>query len=381
MHTEEKKVEYLELIYDLIFVYIIGRNNSLLHNVENGFVKGSTFLAYVLCSLAIIQIWNFSTFYINMHGRNSVRDHVALFLNMYLLYYIGEGTRLHWESFQNQYHAAWALILINIGVQYLIEYRNHRDEPEVLRTIRNMTVVLFGEAALVLCAIPVYNTTGLALAGVPIAFGIAATWLLGGKEKARMVDFTHLSERAMLYVVFTFGEMIIAVAAYFDGDFSLNSVFFSAVCFLIVVGLFLCYGLLYDRIIDREKTTTGMSYMLIHIFLIFALNCITTALEFMRNEEVMLWSKILFLVGALVLYFFCLFALQHYAKPELRLCRHFVVPIALESAAFVALMIAFRENMYVNICITLVYVFAVFLMIYRFSRQNARDSSPALKAK
>ncbi len=31
---DEKKVEYLELIYDLIFVYLIGRNNSLLHYIE-----------------------------------------------------------------------------------------------------------------------------------------------------------------------------------------------------------------------------------------------------------------------------------------------------------------------------------------------------------
>ena len=38
--TEEKKVEYLELIYDLIFVYIIGRNNSLLLHLEDGFVAG-----------------------------------------------------------------------------------------------------------------------------------------------------------------------------------------------------------------------------------------------------------------------------------------------------------------------------------------------------
>ena len=30
--SKEKKVEYIELIYDLIFVYIIGRNNSLLHH-------------------------------------------------------------------------------------------------------------------------------------------------------------------------------------------------------------------------------------------------------------------------------------------------------------------------------------------------------------
>ncbi len=103
---EEKKVEYLELIYDLIFVYVIGRNNSLLHHAENGFVNLPTFAAFVLCSLAVIQIWSFSTFYINLYGRNGVRNHVSLFLNMYLLYYMGEGTRLNWESFHNQYHIA-----------------------------------------------------------------------------------------------------------------------------------------------------------------------------------------------------------------------------------------------------------------------------------
>ena len=136
MPKDEKKVEYLELIYDLIFVYIIGRNNTLLHDVTGGFVSGSTMLAYVLGSLAAIQIWNFTTFYINMHGRNGLRDHIALFVNMYLLYYIGEGTRLHWESFQNQYCIAWALILLNIGTQYVIELRNCKSQPSRLRAIR-----------------------------------------------------------------------------------------------------------------------------------------------------------------------------------------------------------------------------------------------------
>ena len=132
---EEKKVEYLELIYDLIFVYIIGRNNSLIQTVEGGFVPFGMFLSYILCTLAVIQIWNFSTFYINMFGRNGVRDHIFLFVNMYLLYYIGEGTRLHWESFHAQYHVAWALILINIGIQYLIEKlpAHSRDSHAVSR--------------------------------------------------------------------------------------------------------------------------------------------------------------------------------------------------------------------------------------------------------
>ena len=365
---EEKKVEYLELIYDLIFVYIIGRNNSLLRHVEGGFVTGSTFLVYVFCTLAVIQIWNFSTYYINMHGRNGLRDHIALFLNMYLLYYIGDAIGPHWESYQKKFHVAWALILINLGVQYAIELRGHRGHTAEERSCKRMMIVLFGEAALVLAVLPVYNKTGVFLAALPILYGMVMTCILSDENRADLVDFPHLTERAMLYVVFTFGEMIIVIASYFDEDFTLNSVYFSAMCFLIVVGLFLCYEVLYDRIIDREMKTTGINYMIIHIFLIFALNNITTSLEFMRDEQVLLWPKILFLIGSLLLYYFCLFALQIYAKEEFRLSQRYLWPITVTTIVFVGAMILLRENMRLNILISVVYSFAVFLEIWRYSR-------------
>lgn len=51
---EEKKVEYLELVYDLIFVYIVGRNNALMHNFENGFTTLDSFSAYVFGVFAML---------------------------------------------------------------------------------------------------------------------------------------------------------------------------------------------------------------------------------------------------------------------------------------------------------------------------------------
>ena len=81
---EEKKVEYMELIYDLIFVYMISRENSLLHSIHGGFVSSGAAVIYVVSTLAIIQIWNFTTFYVNLYGRNGIRDHVFLIINMYL---------------------------------------------------------------------------------------------------------------------------------------------------------------------------------------------------------------------------------------------------------------------------------------------------------
>ena len=371
LQSKEKKVEYIELIYDLIFVYIIGRNNQLLHIFDNGFVTMPAFLSYVMTTLAIIQIWNYSTYYINVYGRRSIREHIFMFVNMFLLYFIGEGTRTDWQSYHTQYHIAWALILINIGVQYLLELSNQKDNAHNRKHIVQMAVILFIEAAMVASDIFFYQTFGNTwMSLVAILFGMGAVLIFGQKNSADVIDFTHLSERAMLYVVFTFGEMIIAISSYFEGGFSFRGVYFALMAFLIVVGLFLSYGMFYDNIIDRDKRTNGLGYMLLHIFLIFSMNNITNGLEFMRETEISLIPKILFIIGSLILFFICLFALgNRHAKTRCSRYNTLFVKAGAISAVFITLMLLLRENMMINIFITVAFVFVLFLIIYKYGKR------------
>ena len=367
---KEKKVEYIELIYDLIFVYIIGRNNSLLHGFSGGFVAPAAFAAYVMTTLAVIQIWNYSTYYINIYGRHSAREHVFLFVNMFLLYFVGEGTRADWQDFHAQYHIAWALILINIAIQYLLELRNFRNQPDRRKQILRMTAILLIEAAIVaadIFAFRAYGNTWLSMAA--ILFGMAAAILFGQKRSGGFVDFPHLSERVMLYVVFTFGEMIIGIASYFDGAFSWRSTYFALMAFLIVVGLFLSYGVFYDHIIDREKKTNGLGYMLLHIFIIFALNNITSGLEFMQETAVSLLPKLAFLVSSFLLYFGFLFSLGiRHAKARCKKYSRLCLTALALGAVFAGVMFALQENMTAGIAVTVVFIFLLFAMIYRYKK-------------
>ena len=367
---KERKVEYIELIYDLIFVYIIGRNNLLLHNIKDGFVEGGFFLSYIFCTLAVIQIWTFTTYYINVYGKKGVREHIFLFINMFLLYFLAQGIGTDWHVYHTQFHVAWALILVNIGVQYLLELRTH-PEPYHRRRIIHMAVVLFAEAVIVLLCILEYNkfsTTYLSFAAV--IFGIVAVLLSSRNACNALVDFNHLSERAMLYVVFTFGEMIIAIAAYFEGGFSLGNLYFCLMAFLIVVGLFLSYGVFYDSILDREKQTNGIGYILIHIFIIFALNNITVSLEFMRNEEVNLLAKMILIIVSFLLYFSFLLVAGIYAKKRAKPTAKVMLSLAATFLIFAVLMLLFRENMYVNIAVSVLFVWAMFALIYRFKAKH-----------
>lgn len=366
----EKKVEYLELIYDLIFVYMIGRNNSLLHFLENGFIRPEAFLTYILSTLTVLQIWYYTTLFINRYGTNGLAEHIATFINMYLLYYMADGTRLHWQTVYTRYNVAWGLILVNLAVQYSLKLRKTGGaapwEAAHLKLNRRLLLV---QAAIVLASVPVYRLTGAPLSPLGMAFGMAASLLLRGTADLVAVDFPHLTERVMLYVVFTFGEMIIGIAGYFSGGVTVRSVYFSLMAFLIVAGLFLNYGFVYDHLIDRERHTSGKGYMFLHIFLIAAMNNITAALEFMQEAEVDAVPKNIFMAASLLVYFLFLFLLERFAVVRLEKNRRFLRLLLAGFAAFIVLMGALYKYPAWSIAVTVAFIYGFFLLIFAYWRR------------
>lgn len=370
IQTEEKKVEYVELIYDLIFVYLIGRNNSILHYTDNGIISLKVYFMYVLLTLAVIQIWSYSSVYINLYGKNSIRNHIFLFINMYLLYHMANGIKDNWQESFYQFNIAWFLIIINITIQNIIEIRNYKAVPWQVFMLKRTIYIMLGEALLILIHMLVFTLTGISIAFVPLLFSIIAVSLSGRTTMLVPVDFNHLTERAMLYVVFTFGEMIISISSYFKGGLTFNTIYFSIMAFLIVAGLFVSYELMYNRIIDREKITNGTGYMMLHLFLILALNNISVALEFMREEEINLLFKTLFITISLVVYFIFMLLMGIYAKKRLGVNKKFVSFLIIYSISFMILMALFREYMYINIIITVLYVAVIFITLYLRSKSQ-----------
>lgn len=361
---EEKKVEYIELIYDLIFVYLIGRNNSLLHAIQDGFIQPRAFLTYLLSTLVILHVWYFSALFINRYGSNGPAEHLMIFVNMYLLCYMGGGISAQWEQSYVRYNLAWGLILVNLAVHYCLKYRaSARETPWESAHIRHQIVLLLVQAAIVLGSIPLFPLTGVLLSPLALVFGIVASALTRNVGSLVAVDFAHLSERVMLFVVFTFGEMIICVAGYFQGGFTVSNVCFSLMAFLTVAGLFLSYEYLYDHIIDREASYSGNGYMILHIFLIAAMNNITTALEFMREPQVRALPRTVFLVVSLLVYFLFLFLLERYAPLRVKGSRRFFGQLAALGAVYAGLVALFYRNSYVTGALTVLLVWGLFLVL------------------
>jgi uncharacterized membrane protein len=85
--------------------------------------------------------------------------------------------------------------------------------------------------------------------------------------------------------------------------------------------------------------------------------------------------KMLFLIGSFLVYFLCIFLLGRYAKRRCMFNRKFVTLMGISAAVFIGAMLIFREHMKINILLTVVYGFAVFLMIHKFGKAQKEEAS------
>ena len=363
LEEEERKVEYIELIYDLIFVHVIGRCGALL-KLEEGVPDESVYVTFLLFSVAVLEIWYYSTLFINRFPRFPVQRNVSIFINMYLLYYLAEGIKDNWRDFYYQIHISWCLILLHMAAQYWFALRRSGEEEQHWRRDFYM---LLTEASIVALSIPVFVKTGriispLALL-VGMCFGITAN-----KTVKRGADFPHLTERVMLYVVFSFGEMIVELAGFFKDGFHPLGICHSVLALAFAAGLFLNYGYVYDHIIDRNRQTSGDGYLFLHLFLIISLSYLTQVLEMLRNPIVPDSQKIFSLSVWLFAYLVFLSLLERYAKE--RACQNYYLRLILISFAYLGLLILTRNHPLANFASSVLYIYAIHASLRLFRKRK-----------
>lgn len=367
MQQSDKKVEYIELIYDLIFVYLIGRNNSLLDMVEGGFVSAKTLITFLILSLIILQIWYHTALFINRYGSNGIAENVMLLVNMFLLYIMGTGTINEWGEYYDAYVSAWTLILLNLALQYGLKLNSEEDASRKKNIVQNI-IVLCAQAAVAAVSIPVYHVTGWAFAPWAMAIGFAAAPFI---ERVP-VNFAHLTERVMLYVVFTFGEMVITAAGYFSGGFSWDTLYFALMSFLIVAGLFFSYGFMYDRLLDRSRESDGTGYLLLNVFLLIDLSNVTNALDLMRNPEVDPFRVTVFMVISLLIYFGCLAATERWSTRQLLNRGSFVIGLVAMFGIYTLIMLFMPGSRYISVAVTVIFICVQLLHLSRAEKSTEK---------
>ncbi len=366
-----KKVEYIELFFDLIFVYSFRSINSLFHHVEEGFPSAALMGSFFFLMMVAVQVWFFSTMFFNRYGRKSLRDYISILINMYFLYYMASDSMLDWTTHYVRYHVAWACIMLNLSYRSLDKLRHGSHIDDVDRHIlQSNCSAEFFQAGLAFATIPIYQATGIMISPLVLLFGFAAKWFEYRYYKLRPVDFPHLSERVLLLVILTFGEMIIGISAYFDAG---DQVLMNVSAFLVVVLMFLSYGFFYDNALYHQQKTSGLGYLTRHVFLICAINTTTIALELGAREGINKNYRLIFLILCMFAYYGFMMTLVRYRKWELADTRGFIGITVLMMGVYGICMLYAGGTPHIAFLVTVLYCLLNLLLRFRdYHRQTGK---------
>ena len=120
MPVKEKKVELIELFYDLIFVYAISRLTSLISEPLNGGLDSNALFVYVITSFVILQAWLYFTNYVNRYGEWNWYEYLIACINMISVIYMANTISANWVFMYLPFNLSMLIMLLTVLSLYLV---------------------------------------------------------------------------------------------------------------------------------------------------------------------------------------------------------------------------------------------------------------------
>jgi low temperature requirement protein LtrA len=207
----DRTVSYLELLYDLVYVAVIGQATH--HLAEH--VTTRAVAEFSVIFALIWMAWINGSFYLEVHGREDGRTRSLVFLQMGLLallaVYTATAAEEGGEGFALVY-AAYQLVLT--WLWYGVKRRDEQDHPEFVAVVGlYVTGMLAGLAVMLVSALLPQDPRLVVWAAFVLSW-VAGLFLLAylGNDLDRALVPTHsLVERFGLFTLIVLGEVVFGV--------------------------------------------------------------------------------------------------------------------------------------------------------------------------
>ncbi len=300
--VKEKKVELIELFYDLIYVYAVSRLTELMELPESGWLHSTDFLRYLVLFFVILQAWLYLTNYVNRYGRWRWYEYGLTIVNMVAAIYLSNTISTAWEKNYLPFNTAMLVMLLTVLLLYAIQTRDQTvDAAAAVNSIKILSIVCaeylvgflllaFGQADLVIWVDVVAVLTGAFL-----------PFFIRGNFEASIISFPHLVERFELLTIITFGESVVGMTGYFDiQHFSLLPI----LLFAVIITMFGSYVIQIHYLMNHHQVQRALPLMFSHYFIVIAVNLVTVGIHMLHaSETISIYTAVLLAVSELVFYF------------------------------------------------------------------------------
>ena len=310
---KQKKVELIELFYDLIYVYAISRLQLLIDGgtgQAEGFVP--SFTRYLVFCLIILQGWLYLTNYVNRYGKWRLYDYFLIPINMIAVLYMSNTISANWLNMTFAFNISMIVMLSCVALLYFIQIKTKQPQLSAAKnSLKILAVLCFLYIVSTIVSLFWSSEIAVYIDLLAILAGAFLPFIIKGKFDKKIINFPHLMERFELLTIVSFGDAIVTITGFFDvSKFTLLP---SAV-FILVLSLFSCYVMQIHMLIDHNKEHRALRLMFTHYFIVIAINMLTISFKFLivNNSDHLFIALHTF--AALIMFFVSIYLNSKYHK-------------------------------------------------------------------
>lgn len=338
-----KKVELIELFYDLIFVYAISRLTSIISEPVNGVIAPFSFFAYIITSFVILQAWLYFTNYVNRYGQWKWYEYIIAVINMIAVIYMANTIGSTWNYYL-QFNISMLVMLFTVVILYSVHAYRERSMKGAAGN--SITILLVVCSIYIISSVAVlwgYMNLVIWLNVLAILTGAFLPFFIKGKFDKSIINFPHLAERFELLTIITFGESVVGMTHFFDvNNFSPLPV----LVFLIIITMFGSYVLQMHNLINHDRVERSLRLMFSHYFIVISINLVTVALELINGGEISHWIPAIMMIVSLAIFYISIMVNKEYYYDNVELTKKDIVLMVFATLVGISVILIFINSLY-----------------------------------
>ncbi|MEK4239275.1 MULTISPECIES: low temperature requirement protein A [Paenibacillus] len=299
----EKKVTWLELFYDLLFVAAVSKASHVLLHVEAGTIPLEYLSKFILIFIPIWWAWVGQSLFVNRFGQDIFSHRIFLILQLFFVLIMTASLSVNFDQYYMPFLIGYVGLRAMTAIQYLTVNKNEAaDRKDTARYLGSRFWI-----GLVISALSLFFDSWIRY--VVLYTGITIDILLpliGRRYLVKSpINTHHLLERFSLFTLILLGESVVSILAVLQSShWTWQSILFALLTFLLIIAMWWQYFDNVEKKVDKTIETAGQTIIYGHLFIYVSLSMIAASIQLLFLEQLDYTFMVCFIFGSVLLYFF-----------------------------------------------------------------------------
>ncbi|QJD81947.1 low temperature requirement protein A [Cohnella herbarum] len=301
--SSDRKVTWLELFYDLLFVAAVSKAGHVLLHVENGYISFEYLMKFVLIFVPIWWAWVGQSLFVNRFGQDILSHRIFLILQLFFVLIMTASLSVDFDQYYVPFLIGYIGLRAMTAIQYLAVHK--KEESHRKNTARYLGSRFWIGLAISSLSLFFDSWIRYAVLYAGIAVDILLP-ILGRRYLVKSPIHTHhLLERFSLFTLILLGESVISILAVLQSSYwTWQSILFASLTFVLIIAMWWQYFDNVEKKVNKSLETAGQTIIYGHLFIYLSMSMIAASIQLLFLEQLNYTFMLSFIFGSVLLYFF-----------------------------------------------------------------------------